>query len=311
MQGRDMIGRARTGTGKTLAFGIPIMDKIIQFNAKNGFVPFIHSIFLFADYSQVYAFRCWTLLSFTEIFRCGKNPLALVLAPTRELAKQVEKEFKESAGNLYTLCVYGGSPIGQQMRALNYGVDVVVGTPGRVIDLLGRGALNLREVQFVVLDEADQMLNVGFKEDVEKIMESLPENRQTMLFSATMPTWIRNITRTYLKNPVTIDLVSTHPRCPCYYRYYRWKLCVICHIQALLIMCVCSLFVYPMHSSTLSFWLRADLETYGYFYQLGTPNQMGVFVLKNKLFHYFSFARICFEFGRRLIDQRHWWVLSI
>ncbi|CAA7394063.1 unnamed protein product [Spirodela intermedia] len=175
MQGRDMIGRARTGTGKTLAFGIPIMDKIIQFNAKNG---------------------------------CGKNPLALVLAPTRELAKQVEKEFKESAGNLYTLCVYGGSPIGQQMRALNYGVDVVVGTPGRVIDLLGRGALNLREVQFVVLDEADQMLNVGFKEDVEKIMESLPENRQTMLFSATMPTWIRNITRTYLKNPVTIDLVG-------------------------------------------------------------------------------------------------------
>ncbi|CAA6657933.1 unnamed protein product [Spirodela intermedia] len=176
MQGRDMIGRARTGTGKTLAFGF--LSWIKSFN------------------------------SMQRMGSCGKNPLALVLAPTRELAKQVEKEFKESAGNLYTLCVYGGSPIGQQMRALNYGVDVVVGTPGRVIDLLGRGALNLREVQFVVLDEADQMLNVGFKEDVEKIMESLPENRQTMLFSATMPTWIRNITRTYLKNPVTIDLVG-------------------------------------------------------------------------------------------------------
>uniref|UniRef100_A0A1D1YYG9 DEAD-box ATP-dependent RNA helicase 53 n=1 Tax=Anthurium amnicola TaxID=1678845 RepID=A0A1D1YYG9_9ARAE len=175
MQGHDMIGRARTGTGKTLAFGIPIMDKIIKFNEKNG---------------------------------RGRNPLALVLAPTRELARQVEKEFIESTKSIDTLCVYGGTPIGQQMRTLDYGVDVVVGTPGRVIDLLGRGALNLREVQFVVLDEADQMLNVGFKEDVEKIMESLPEKRQTMLFSATMPTWIRNITRMYLRDPLTIDLVG-------------------------------------------------------------------------------------------------------
>ncbi|MQL89232.1 hypothetical protein Taro_021802 [Colocasia esculenta] len=101
MQGRDMIGRARTGTGKTLAFGIPIMDKTIKFNEKNG---------------------------------RGVNPLALVLAPTRELARQVEKEFTESTRSLDTLCVYGGSPIGQQMRTLQYGVDVVVGTPGRVGD---------------------------------------------------------------------------------------------------------------------------------------------------------------------------------
>nr|KYP73311.1 DEAD-box ATP-dependent RNA helicase 53 [Cajanus cajan] len=175
MQGRDMIGRARTGTGKTLAFGIPIMDKIIQFNAKHG---------------------------------RGRDPLALVLAPTRELARQVEKEFYEAAPSLDTICVYGGTPISKQMRQLDYGVDIAVGTPGRIIDLLSRGALNLKEVQFVVLDEADQMLQVGFQEDVEKILERLPPKRQTLMFSATMPSWIKQITRNYLNNPLTIDLVG-------------------------------------------------------------------------------------------------------
>ncbi|KAI5433270.1 DEAD-box ATP-dependent RNA helicase 53, mitochondrial [Lathyrus oleraceus] len=175
MQGRDMIGRARTGTGKTLAFGIPIIDKIIQFNAKHG---------------------------------RGRDPLALVLAPTRELAKQVEKEFYEAAPTLDTICVYGGTPISQQMRQLDYGVDIAVGTPGRIIDLLNRGALNLKEVQFVILDEADQMLQVGFQEDVEKILERLPAKRQTLMFSATMPTWIKQLTRNYLKDPITIDLVG-------------------------------------------------------------------------------------------------------
>ncbi|XP_030546609.1 DEAD-box ATP-dependent RNA helicase 53, mitochondrial-like [Rhodamnia argentea] len=175
MQGRDMIARAKTGTGKTLAFGIPVMDKIIQFNAKHG---------------------------------RGRNPLALILAPTRELARQVEKEFYESAPNLDTICVYGGTPIGVQMRKLDYGVDVVVGTPGRVIDLLKRGSLNLSEVQFIVLDEADQMLAVGFEEDVETILQRLPQNRQSMMFSATMPTWIKSLTRKYLKDPLTIDLVG-------------------------------------------------------------------------------------------------------
>ncbi|KAI8011597.1 hypothetical protein LOK49_LG06G00113 [Camellia lanceoleosa] len=166
MQGRDMIGRARTGTGKTLAFGIPIMDKIIQYNEKHG---------------------------------CGRNPLALILAPTRELARQVEKEFYESAPKLDSLCVYGG---------LDHGVDVVVGTPGRIIDLIKRGALNLSEIQFLVLDEADQMLNVGFMDDVETILEHLPKKRQSMLFSATMPNWIRQLTQKYLKDPLTIDLVG-------------------------------------------------------------------------------------------------------
>lgn len=94
------------------------------------------------------------------------------------------------------------------MSALDYGVDIVVGTPGRVIDLIKRGALNLSEVQFVVLDEADQMLNVGFADDVETILKNLPLNRQTLMFSATMPKWIVQLTRKYLKTPLTIDLVS-------------------------------------------------------------------------------------------------------
>ncbi|KAK7304946.1 hypothetical protein VNO77_42840 [Canavalia gladiata] len=175
MQGRDMIGRARTGTGKTLAFGIPILDRIIQFNAKHG---------------------------------RGKDPLALVLAPTRELARQVEKEFNDAAPNLDTICLYGGMPIHQQMRQLDYGVDIAVGTPGRIIDLLNRGSLKLKDVRFVVLDEADQMLQVGFQEAVEKILERLSSNRQTLMFSATMPPWIKNITHNYLNNPLTIDLVG-------------------------------------------------------------------------------------------------------
>ncbi|KAJ8532029.1 hypothetical protein K7X08_011952 [Anisodus acutangulus] len=175
MQGSDMIGRARTGTGKTLAFGIPIMDKIIRFNEKHG---------------------------------RGRNPLALVLAPTRELAKQVDKEFFESAPGLDTLCVYGGVPISRQMSSLDRGVDIVVGTPGRIIDLLKRGALNLAEIQFVILDEADQMLNVGFAEDVETILESVPQKHQTLMFSATMPGWILKITNKFLKNPLHVDLVG-------------------------------------------------------------------------------------------------------
>lgn len=137
----------------------------------------------------------------------------MVLAPTRELARQVEKEFAESAPNLDTICVYGGTPISSQMRQLDYGVDIAVGTPGRIIDLLNRGSLNLKDVQFIVIDEADQMLQVGFQEDVERILEKAPPKRQTLMFSATMPTWIRQLTRNYLKDPVTIDLVSMQFYC--------------------------------------------------------------------------------------------------
>jgi len=140
--------------------------------------------------------------------RKRRDPLALVLAPTRELARQVEKEFKDAAPNLEIISLYGGMPIQQQISKLGSGVDIVVGTPGRVIDLLKRGSLKLKDVNYVVLDEADQMLQVGFQEAVETILQKLPSKRQTLMFSATMPSWIKNLTRNYLNKPLTIDLVS-------------------------------------------------------------------------------------------------------
>eukprot|EP00246_Nothoceros_aenigmaticus_P002737 TRINITY_DN1359_c0_g1_i1.p1 TRINITY_DN1359_c0_g1~~TRINITY_DN1359_c0_g1_i1.p1 ORF type:complete len:840 (-),score=165.06 TRINITY_DN1359_c0_g1_i1:389-2908(-) len=179
MQGKDLIARAKTGTGKTLAFGIPILHRITSENMDNRLAR-----------------------------RAGRPPRSIVLAPTRELAKQVEREFKDTAPHLSCLCVYGGVSIVEQKRHLERGVDIVVGTPGRVIDLLEQGNLRLQECRFLVLDEADQMLAVGFAEDVEKILERLPPVRQSMLFSATMPTWVNKLARRYLKDPQVIDLVG-------------------------------------------------------------------------------------------------------
>ncbi|KAJ8773020.1 hypothetical protein K2173_028197 [Erythroxylum novogranatense] len=179
LEGRDIIARAKTGTGKTLAFGIPIIKRLTQ------------------D----------TELSSSKR-RAGRLPRVLVLAPTRELAKQVEKEIKESSPFLNTVCVYGGVSYVTQQSALSRGVDVVVGTPGRIIDLIKGNSLRLGEVEYLVLDEADQMLSFGFEEDVEVILENLPPKRQSMLFSATMPTWVKKLARKYLDNPLQIDLVG-------------------------------------------------------------------------------------------------------
>ncbi|GMI79412.1 embryo defective 1138 [Hibiscus trionum] len=178
LEGRDIIARAKTGTGKTLAFGIPIIKRLTEDD--------------------------------TERTRrmSGRVPRALVLAPTRELAKQVEKEIKESASYLNTVCVYGGVSYTIQRSALSRGVDVVVGTPGRIIDLIESNDLKLGEVEYLVLDEADQMLAVGFEEAVEEILENLPSKRQSMLFSATMPSWVKKLARKYLDNPLNIDLVG-------------------------------------------------------------------------------------------------------
>ncbi|XP_059456203.1 DEAD-box ATP-dependent RNA helicase 3, chloroplastic [Corylus avellana] len=179
LEGRDLIARAKTGTGKTLAFGIPIIKRLTEDDEQRG--------------SQR---------------RPGRLPRFLVLAPTRELAKQVEKEIKESAPYLNTVCVYGGVSYVTQQSALSRGVDVVVGTPGRIIDLINGNSLKLGEVQYLVLDEADQMLAVGFEDDVEVILQKLPSARQSMLFSATMPGWVKKLARKYLNNPLTIDLVG-------------------------------------------------------------------------------------------------------
>ncbi|KAJ0014911.1 hypothetical protein Pint_21902 [Pistacia integerrima] len=178
LQCKDLIARAKTGTGKTLAFGIPILKRLTEEADK------------------------------APSFRRGRLPKVLVLAPTRELAKQVEKELRESAPYLNTVCVYGGVPYYPQQNALARGVDVVVGTPGRIIDLIESNALKLGKIEFLVIDEADQMLAVGFEEDVEVILENIPPKRQSMLFSATMPAWVKKLSRKYLDNPLNIDLVG-------------------------------------------------------------------------------------------------------
>jgi ATP-dependent RNA helicase DDX21 len=180
MAGRDLIARARTGSGKTLAFALPVIEKIIA--ARAGARP-----------------------------ERGRPPVCIVLTPTRELAKQVEREISSAAPSLAVGCYYGGAPIGPQLRALRAGADIVVGTPGRVMDLLNQRALDLTCLEFVVLDEADTMLSVGFAEDVETILERAPAARQTMLFSATVPAWIKKLVRQFLKDPVTVDLVGEGP----------------------------------------------------------------------------------------------------
>ena len=135
------------------------------------------------------------------------------LAPTRGLAKQVENEIFLTAPSLNTVCVYGGTPIGAQEGKLRRGVDIVVGTPGRVMDLMERGSLFLGDIEFVVLDEADQMLNVGFEEDVETILQDCPETRQTFLFSATMPSWVKQITKKFLAPQHTVVAHVMGGRC--------------------------------------------------------------------------------------------------
>ncbi|KYC38402.1 RNA helicase [Scytonema hofmannii PCC 7110] len=169
LSGRDVVGQSQTGTGKTAAFSLPIIEKI--------------------DISQ-------------------KAVQALILTPTRELAIQVHDAVSEFIGNqgLKTLAIYGGQSIDRQILQLKRGVHIVVGTPGRVIDLLERGCLKLDRVKWMVLDEADEMLSMGFIDDVEKILSQAPEERQTALFSATMPPSIRQLVNRFLNSPVTITV---------------------------------------------------------------------------------------------------------
>eukprot|EP00892_Ulva_mutabilis_P009859 jgi/Ulvmu1/7245/UM035_0032.1 len=183
MAGTDLVARARTGSGKTLAFSLPIIEALLKQNAEDS------------------------------AGRGGRAPRAIILAPTRELAKQVASEF-ESATNgrdLNVLAVYGGTPIGAQIRQIESGVDVLVGTPGRVIDLVDkRQVLQLSAVQFFILDEADEMLNMGFQDDVEAVLASVPDSRQTMMFSATMPQWVRRLARKFCRDHIIVDLVGEH-----------------------------------------------------------------------------------------------------
>ncbi len=172
LQGRDVVGLAQTGTGKTAAFALPILSRI----------------------------------------QPGKGvPQALVLAPTRELALQVCEAFESYAGHLpevHLLPVYGGQAYGQQLSALRRGVDIVVGTPGRIMDHMKRGSLDLTQIKYLVLDEADEMLKMGFAEDVETILADTPDDKQVALFSATMPAQIRRISQQYLNDPQEIKIAG-------------------------------------------------------------------------------------------------------
>ncbi len=173
LQGRDVLGQAQTGTGKTAAFALPIL---------------------------------------AQLDAGARKPQALVLAPTRELAIQVAEAFQTYSKHLpgfQVLPVYGGQGYGQQLSALRRGVQVVVGTPGRVIDHLERGTLDLSELRCLVLDEADEMLRMGFIDDVETVLKKTPETRQVALFSATMPAQIKRIAQTYLKDPVEVSIKAT------------------------------------------------------------------------------------------------------
>ena len=169
LQGSDLLGQARTGTGKTAAFAIPILERVER--NKQGF------------------------------------PQALILVPTRELAVQVRGEIAKLAFGRKTrvLAVYGGKPIRAQTEKLNRGTEVVVGTPGRVLDHMARGTLKMDGLQIVVLDEADRMLDIGFRPDIEKILRRCPKNRQTLLLSATVPGPVERLSHRYMRDPESLN----------------------------------------------------------------------------------------------------------
>jgi len=167
---KDLVGLAQTGTGKTAAFGLPLLQ----------------------------------LVSSEQ-----KHPQALVICPTRELCMQIVSEielFKKFMTGMQVMAVYGGTSIGQQIRDLKRGVQIVVATPGRLIDLIERKAINLEQIKYVVLDEADEMLNMGFQDDIEFILQNTPKREATWLFSATMPSEIRRVSKKYMQSPMEITV---------------------------------------------------------------------------------------------------------
>ena len=173
MLGRDLLGQAQTGTGKTAAFALPLIEKLTDNKELNAKV--------------------------------------LVMTPTRELATQVAESFKSyssESSNFKTVAIYGGTDYRNQISALKRKVDVVVGTPGRIMDHIRQGTFKIKDINCLVLDEADEMLNMGFLEDIEWIIDQLPENKQMVLFSATMPSEIRNIAKKYLNDPAEILIKS-------------------------------------------------------------------------------------------------------
>jgi ATP-dependent RNA helicase DeaD len=174
LEGLDVLGQAKTGTGKTAAFAIPIIEMLEE---------------------------------------RGRGPQAIILAPTRELVQQIVVETsKLTHGREISVCgIYGGEPIEKQLRSLVRGVDIVVGTPGRVIDHIERKTLNLGDIMHVVLDEADRMLDIGFRPDIERILRKVPDPHQTLLLSATISPEIRKLTQRYMYKPIELNLSKDEP----------------------------------------------------------------------------------------------------
>jgi ATP-dependent RNA helicase DeaD len=183
LDGHDAIGQAKTGTGKTAAFGIPLIEML---EAR------------------------------------GRGPQAMILAPTRELVQQIVGELQKlAAGHDVAVCgIYGGEPIDRQLRALHRGVDIVVGTPGRVIDHIDRKTLYLGDVVHAVLDEADRMLDIGFRPDIERILRRVPDPHQTLLLSATISPDVRKLARRYMYKPVELNLSTDEPSVESIKQYY-------------------------------------------------------------------------------------------
>lgn len=182
LEGNDVIGQAQTGTGKTAAFGIPIVQNI----------------------------------------QGVKNIEALIMSPTRELAIQVAEEISKigKTKRVKSLPIYGGQPIDRQIRALKSGVQVVIGTPGRLLDHIRRGTIKLDHVKYLVLDEADEMLDMGFVDDMEDIIKNIPKERQTLLFSATMPRPILSLTKKYMRTPKLVAIKKEELTAPLIDQYY-------------------------------------------------------------------------------------------
>lgn len=172
LKGKDLLGTAQTGTGKTAAFAIPILQNLSHKNTKNNQIK------------------------------------ALILTPTRELAIQIEESFKAYGRHLplKTLVIFGGVKQGAQENALKKGVDVLVATPGRLLDFISQGIISLKNLEIFVLDEADRMLDMGFVHDVKRVVKLLPQKRQTLFFSATFPTEIKNLADSMLTNPVRVEV---------------------------------------------------------------------------------------------------------
>jgi len=183
MLGMDITGQARTGTGKTLAFGVPLLQRIVSPGDP----------------------------AYSDLVAPGK-PQALVVVPTRELALQVSGDLKLAAGRsgVRLVTIYGGRAYDPQIDTLRRGVEIVVGTPGRLLDLADQGHLDLSHVKILILDEADEMLDLGFLPDVEKLIGLTPDNRQTMLFSATMPAEVVSLSRRYMRQPTNIRAEAPH-----------------------------------------------------------------------------------------------------